>query len=170
MNLQQRISNRSDISEHLQTLHDLTASISRCVVVEFGTRDGNSTCAFLTAGAKVYSYDIGNVRFRPENDDQAKRWHLTQADTSKLSSIEECDILFIDSLHTGQHVRQELLHAKYAKRYIVFHDTVLFGDKGELGQSGITGAIYDFLASNLEWKVLRHYENNCGLLILERKN
>lgn len=167
MNLQQRINTPSDISEHLQTLHDLAAEIPLCHVVEFGTRSGNSTCAFLEAGAFVDSYDIGHVSFRPDKESEG-RWTLHKADTGNLDCIPACHILFIDSLHTGDHVRRELKHGNKASRYIVFHDTMLFGSYGELGQSGITGAIYDFLAENPQWKVKAHYENNNGLLILER--
>ncbi len=167
MNLQERIAAKSDISEHLQTLHDLAASIRDCRVVEFGTRSGNSTCAFLTAGATVFSYDIGRVDFKPDAE-QAKRWTLYNENTGDLKAIQNCHILFIDSLHTGDHVRAELRMAKYATDYIVFHDTVLFGSHGELGRSGITGAIYDFLADNCEWRVMKHYENNNGLLILSK--
>jgi len=167
MNLQQRIATYSDISEHLQTLHDLAASIPKCRVVEFGVRSGNSTCAFLTSGARVFSFDIAKPSFRPLPEHE-NRWTFCQADTGKLDYIPACDILFIDTLHTGDHVRNELRMAKYAIGYIVFHDTILFGTHGELGQSVITGAIYDFLADNPEWRVMRHYENNNGLLILSK--
>jgi tRNA A58 N-methylase Trm61 len=165
MNLQDRIARPSDISEHLQTLHDLAASIPNCRVVEFGVRTGNSTCAFLTAGARVFSYDIETPRFQPAPEHE-NRWTFCQADTGRLDSVPTCDILFIDTLHTGGHVRNELRMAKHADKYIVFHDTILFGSYGELGQSGITGAIYDFLRDNPRWRVKAHYEYNNGLLIL----
>ena len=167
MNLQQRIAQKSDISEHLQTLHDLAARIPDCRVVEFGVRSGNSTCAFLTAGATVFSYDISKPSFQPEPS-QAIRWTFTQADTGRLDAVPQCDIFFIDTLHTGDHVRRELRMARYCDQYIIFHDTILFGSHGELGQSGITGAIYDFLRDNPHWRVKAHYENNNGLLILAR--
>lgn len=157
----------SDINELMPVLYEYAAKAE--VVVEFGVRSGNSTAAFL-AGVEnsqgfVYSYDID----RPKCSFESGWWEFTQADTSKLDAIPECDLFFIDTLHTCDQVEAELKHARWCKKWIMLHDTVLFGDKGEKSQLGITHAIYQFLRDNHDtWKIRQHYHHNNGLLILER--
>lgn len=44
--------------------------------------------------------------------------------TDPALDITECDLLFVDSVHTASHVEQELLlHAPKTNKYIVIHDT-----------------------------------------------
>lgn len=161
-----------DIHEHLSTLSGFA---SHCeTIVEFGTRTGNSTCALLHGlesngkGAGVlYSYDINPTTYKPPLD-MKTGWLFTVADTRKLDDIPACDLLFVDTLHTADQVRAELKHAGKVKWWIILHDTVTFGDNGEMGQTGITRAIYEFLRDNPNWKVAGHWDNNNGLLALSR--
>lgn len=161
----------SDINEHMDTLRSLA---QRCEhITEFGVRTGNSTIALLMglekSSGSLYSYDINLPRLVLPILPHNVVWQFTQADTGALSSIRQTELLFIDTLHTTNQVAAELQHAHKVSRYIVFHDTVLFGDKGEQGQLGITHAIYSFLAGNPDWQVSAHYPNNNGLLVLARK-
>lgn len=159
----------SDINELMPVLYDYATQSN--VVVEFGVRTGNSTAAFLAGLEKsdgfLYSYDIK----QPQCGFDSGWWEFTQADTGKLDAIPECDTLFIDTLHTAAQVEAELRQAKYVRKWILLHDTMLFGDKGE-GQGGgfgITHAIYCFLRDNHgAWRIKDHLPHNNGLLILER--
>ena len=160
-----------DIKEHLPVLSKLAEGAG--TIVEFGVRTGNSTCAFLHGlelggGGTLYSYDLGGHTFgKPELENA--NWVFTQADTGKLENIPPCDILFIDTLHTQAQVTAELRQAPYVEKFIIFHDSVNNGDRGEGDQPGITRAIYQFLAQNWkEWRVYAEYPNNNGLLILAR--
>lgn len=157
-----------DILEHLCTLKLLAKTCSR--VTEFGVRTGNSTAAFL-AGLQplglLYSYDINPPNFVAAPD-MASRWFFYQRDTSKLSEIAPTDLLFIDTLHTYAQVKAELKHANSVSRWLVFHDTELFGVNGELGQPGITRAIEEFQTANPHWRTFASCRHNNGLLILER--
>ncbi len=165
----------SDINEHMHTLRRF-ASQSRWAV-EFGVRSGNSTIALLAglsdanALCTLHSYDIEKPQFEPPSLDRCA-WNFTRADTAKLDDIPVCDLLFIDTLHTAAQVTAELRHVARVRKWIIFHDTVLFGcrDEGTDAPRGICHAIWEFLASleGRSWRPLLHHPNNCGLLVLER--
>lgn len=159
-----------DIIEHLPTLRMLA---DRCEsIVEFGTRTGNSTVAFLASSAsEVFSYDLNPPQFEVPPD-VAPKWRFYQADTSQLPDIQSCDMLFIDTLHNYEQVKAELRHANYrVRRYLAFHDTMLFGMRDEQGNGpGIMSAVVEFLADNRSWHVYRHYQNNNGLTVLWRSD
>jgi len=172
-----RIWDPTDINEHLPIL--FTMGLQCQSIVEFGVRSGCSTTAFLAALkmqsriTRLYSYDINDCSkaIRKEDDmtDSNTIWSFVQADTSELRSIPECDLLFIDTLHTYDQVVAEVEHHKNVRRWMVFHDTILFGSNGERGQRGILPAIMTFLERNPEWKQRYQYRHNNGLMILERK-
>jgi hypothetical protein len=154
-----------DIIEHLPLLHYLATCCWS--VTEFGVRTGNSTIAFLAAGPRVTSYDINPPSF--DLGGISAPWDFRQADTSKLEDIEPTDLLFLDSLHTYAQVKAELAHAHRARRFLVFHDTVLNGAQGERGEPGILPAIAEFCATHPEWEQFCHMPNCNGLLVLVRK-
>ena len=157
-----------DIREHLPKLRALAAACS--TVVEFGVYRGASSAALLagTPGS-LYSYDTMK---QPEVDtllDAADgRWIFRLCDSHK-AAIPECDLLFIDSWHTAEHLRGELeTHHAKVKRWIVMHDTETFAHKGEDGGPGLWGAMMDFLERHPEWRLSEHFTNCNGLSILER--
>lgn len=167
----ERAATPSDINQHMPRLRALAEACQ--TIVEFGTRSGNSTTAFLAGldpipGATLHSYDIAPQQFTPPELLFAT-WEFHQADTTQLEWIPACDLLFIDTLHNCDVVAAELAHADSVRRWIAFHDTVLFGSRDEAGPGpGINHAIFRFLAAHPEWRVLEHHAHNCGLLVLER--
>lgn len=167
----------SDIHEHLPVLSALAQVCGH--VTEFGVRGGNSTIALLHGlaldddGGELASYDlmphgIECVPYLPPT----LTWRFSLADTSTLSGIAPTDFLFIDTLHTCAQVAAELRHAPRVRKYIAFHDTVLFGwhDEAPGTGPGIMQAIFDFLGSaeGSHWHVVSHAPRNNGLLILAR--
>ncbi len=64
------------------------------------------------------------------------------------------------------------MHAHRVRRYLAFHDTVLFGWREEStnGGPGIMQAILEFMATaeGQKWHVYSHAPNNNGLLVLKR--
>lgn len=164
--------NHSDINEHLPLLYTLADECK--TIVEMGVRTGNSTKAFLLSKAKLRSYDI-------ELNDQVKALFVEakalgkdaeyiQADTLNLT-IDDCDMLFIDTLHTFNQLDAELkLHGNKATKYLIFHDTWYFGARGEHGDIGLLPAIIQFVIDNPHWRFKIHRTNNNGLTVLERKN
>jgi hypothetical protein len=119
--------------------------------------------------SQLLSYDLNPPQCGPlPVPERWLKWHFTQADTGKLPDIAPTDLLFIDTLHTAAQVEAELRHAHRVRRYLVFHDTVLFGEHGECGQPGIMPAIEAFRIAHPEWREFCHMRNCNGLLVLER--
>jgi hypothetical protein len=164
----------SEMSAHLPLLQYFA---SQCdVVTEFGTRNANSTCAFL-AGArkKVVSYDIQPTPSVIElltMKDLPCEWEFFSTNTLDPNLyIEDTDFLFIDTLHTYAQVKGELSkHGDKVNKWIGFHDVYSQG-MGSLdipGQEGINRAIKEFMDEKGEWKPIYQVPFNHGLLIIER--
>lgn len=170
-----RLGSPSDISEDLEMLYALALKCVR--IVEFGVRTGNSTIAFLAGlqagsqvGGALHSYDIEapQVDF-PWSELTGVMWHFRKEDTAHLERIPECDLLFIDTAHTRLHVAAELQYHAAVRKFIVFHDTVLWGIVGMDGKTGVLHVALDFLASRPEWEFFNHSVKQNGLLVLRRK-
>jgi hypothetical protein len=88
-------------------------------------------------------------------------FNFLQADTLQVI-IPECDMLFIDTLHTYDHLKKELsLHSSKVKKYLAFHDTEHCPE--------VLLAIVDFLQENKNWTVDLHKTNNNGILFLKKR-
>lgn len=185
------------ISEHLQTLRRYAQSSD--AVCELGVESGQSTTALLLGQpSQLFSFDlverpelqqiIDAASFTKRCPDHLEcrigktYWILTTPfDTSKLA-VPACDLLFIDTWHCAPQLKKELnLNHDRVRKWIIMHDTVSFGEKGEGWQDweaahltdgpllGLTSAINAFLYDHPEWVVKEHYPNNNGLTILGRK-
>lgn len=161
----------SDINEHVPTLNRLAGDCQR--VTEMGVRSGVSTAAFLFARPdSITCYDLDQhqniATFAGAALEAGIDFTFVQGDVL-TQRIAETDLLFLDTYHTYDQVRQELiLHAGQVRRYLVLHDTTTFAVQGEGGQTGIWAAVQEFLASHPEWRLAEKYENNNGLTVLAR--
>ncbi len=157
-----------DINEHMPFLKSIAKDAT---ILELGVRSGCSSLAFLSGRPKkLVSVDIDYSHLDPqipagamiENID----WIRLQQN-SRLPVEGDWDIVFIDTLHTAEHVRGEIAtHAPHAKT-IIFHDTVTNWKTGEDGGSGIGQPISDFSNSN-GWTITANFTNNNGLLVLSK--
>ena len=168
-----QLGSHQDIKTHLPTLSRYASACQ--VVVEFGVRTGNSTTALLhgleqaAEPAQLFSYDLERPSFDAPPLENVQ-WRFQQADTAALATIPECDLLFVDTLHTAAQVKAELTHARSVRHWIILHDTITWGSTGERGQPGITDPIYQFLAGHAnEWCVHAHWPDCNGLLCLRRR-
>ena len=160
----------SDINEHLPTLKKYSEECDH--ITEMGVRDVVSTWAFLMGEPKkLISYDINQMDEKIILDaikDTDIEFKFILSDTTKIE-IEETDLLFIDTLHTYEQLKVELeLHGNKSKKYIIFHDTTLFGYRGERGDIGLNPAIEEFIEKNPHWSKHEVFTNCCGLTILKR--
>ncbi len=177
----------SDINEHLPTLKKYAEECEH--VTEMGVRWVVSTYAFLAARPKtMFSIDIQPPsnwgasiepveKYAKEIGCNYKFWLTNNLEIE----IEETDLLFIDTWHCYKQLKAELeLHASKVKKYIILHDTVLFGHidetsydvwgwKNEHDKKGLIPALEEFLENNEEWTTHEVFTNNNGLTILKRK-
>lgn len=167
----------SDINEHCPTLVELAKECPH--ITEFGTRWGVSTVAFMYARPqKLVCYDMSRQYVVDIFERVAKKENIPFEYIQKNDlevTIEETDLLFIDTLHTYTQLRQELaMHADKARKYIVMHDTETFAITGgphkvnDVYDKGLKFAIEEFLAKSPEWRIKAHYPNNSGLTVLGR--
>lgn len=162
----------SDINEHLPTLYTLAKGCGH--ITEFCTRSRESTAAFLHARPQtLFAYHTDDQPLPTELEtfarDAPTDIHFARADSLSVD-IEVTDLLFLDNIHTYNHVKQELhRHAPCVRRYLVLHDSTTFGDRGDrAGEIGIWPAIREFVDASPEWVLKVRLENNNGLTILER--
>lgn len=151
----------SDTIEHHGTMK-LRAAECR-VIVEFGVHLGGSTGAFLKglpADGELHSWDIAECGQAREAYQGDPRWRFNRED-SRLATIPECDMLYIDSAHVRAQVEAELLHAPKVRRWIMLHDTTTY-------MAEVVPPVLHFLASHPEWRLAEHYDFCNGLTILER--
>lgn len=173
----------SDINQHLPTLYELSKECSH--ITEMGVRNVVSTWAFMLRNPETL---IGIDLHTNPNVSTAEfiypKWKFIKADTTKIT-IDETDLLFIDTLHIYSQLKKELiLHANKVKKYIVLHDTTTYGFTDEPtswqtheimenykveDKKGLQPAIIEFLNDNPEWILFKEYTNNNGLTILKRK-
>lgn len=168
---EQAVRTPSDINEHVPTLKDLATG--QDLVVEFGVRTGVSTIGLLAGKPKkLLSYDVNDSVQARTLVAVAKKENLDfefNIGNSLEVVIPECDVLFIDTLHTGKQVLNELLkHHVKVRKYIAFHDTVIFGKRGEDGQAGLLTGIREFMKRHPEWHTIRHDNNNHGFTVISR--
>lgn len=159
----------SDINEHLSTLKHLSSLCKH--VTEFGVRGGNSTVA-LAAGLpkRMISHDINPMPpgIAEMIREAGIKFDFLQGNVLEIGIV-ETELLFIDTLHTYTQLKAELArHSVMAKRFMVFHDTVTFGNCGEDGATpGLRRAIFEFLNDHPKWVLSEEFTNNNGLMILE---
>jgi hypothetical protein len=166
----------SDIYEHMPTL---TRYAKECEhITEFGSRKGSSTVAMIKANSpKMVSYDMYSTEDIDRLVELAKLENYNfefkvQNVIENNFTIEETDLLFIDTLHTYPQLIQELrMHSLNVKKYIIMHDTQTFKNKGESGnlEKGLMDAVEEFINENNNWEIEKIYTNNNGLTILKRK-
>lgn len=159
----------SDIYQHLPVLYKYASLCSH--ITEFGTRNVTSTWAFAYSyPEKIVFYDtIHNSHI--DNFIQICNKEGVNAvykqENTRTARIEETDLLFIDTLHTYDQVKAELLNFNRVKKYIILHDTKIFGNVDYDGRGiGIKPAIKEFLNNNTNWAVEYETDNNNGLMVL----
>jgi predicted O-methyltransferase YrrM len=174
-----RVAGNSDISDHLNALFFLAASTRPRLIVELGTRGGESTRALLSAAAlsdaTLLSVDIADcsgldLPYR-------ERWRFQKVDDIKFGlegfkpwcaqeGLEpSIDVLFIDTSHQYEHTKEEIrVWSPHLSEdgLMIFHDSntrngVYARADGTFGYSdnrgrGVIQAIEEFLG--------RRYDEN----------
>jgi len=178
-------SDSTDIREHLDTLKTYASHCNH--ITELGVRTMVSTWAFiLGCPKKLVSVDILSPSYYLKDNNSllnivkniCKNMDIDfsfMLDSSLEITLEETDLLFIDTDHCYNQLSQELsLHGNKTKKWIILHDTESCKNyiKNSAGvvTGGMQDAIDEFLSSNKHWSVKEVYTNNNGLTILERND
>lgn len=151
----------SDIQAHLPTLRVL----AKGNVLELGVRKGVSTSALLVGveenGGHVWSVDIDPTC--EENFKGHPHWTFICGDSLILSPLEppSLDLLFVDTLHTKDHVLKEL--EKWGPLVkpggvILVHDAITFPEVWE--------AILEFCKPRGLEPLLRAGSNGLGMICI----
>jgi len=180
----EKLYTRSDIFEHLSILALMSSKVDS--ITEFGVRKIVSTWAFLYGcPKKMVSMDLVNPSVHGQNIDEVYKlakengidYKFVEGSTLE-NDIEETDLLFIDTYHEYHQLKNELIkHGNKAKKYLVFHDTELFGKYGQDFETdalntklgGLNQAIDEFIVENPHWIKKFTYPFSSGLTILERQ-
>lgn len=161
----------SDINQHVSTLARYGNGMKH--ITEFGVRAGVSTSAWLyVRPSHLVCYDIADCGDWPEIEHIAREQGIVlkfvKANTRDVV-IEPTDLLFIDTTHNAETLRDELFHNEASiRKFIILHDTETFGTSGEMGGEGLSVAISQFLAKYPGWVCEEHRRNNNGLTVLAR--
>jgi len=163
----------TDMCEHLPWISEIASKCKHAT--EFGVGHAQSTRGFLRHDIEMHSYEI---KVYPETDEYFKdaiasgRNVTLHIESTLKADIAPTDVLLVDSYHSYEQVVQELaLHAHKVKKYIFFHDTTLYGDRGQgKGEErGVWPAIDEFLSSHPEWQLVERRTNCNGMTLIERK-
>ena len=174
---------KSDINEHLHDLYTLACNVTH--VTEMGSRFGASTKAFLNAPVSLRAYDLEIheplMNLFKMARKVGKDVEYIRGNTLEIL-IEPTDMIFIDTWHSQEQLRQELkLHGNAARKYLAFHDTHTYGVRDEqvdwaanpnrkaMPDQGLLPAIIEFVIANPQWQFMKHKSNNNGLTVLERR-
>jgi len=161
---------QTDMNEHLPWISELTSECSHAT--ELGIGYAQSTRGFLRQDIEMHSYDI---HIYPETQayfDAAKaggRNVTLHVEDTRTATIAPTDIMLVDSYHSYEQVRIELaLHSSKVKKYIMFHDTTLYGDVGQGGEKGVWPAVEEFLSEHPEWQLVERRTNCNGMTLIKR--
>lgn len=160
---------KSDIYQHLEKVFQLTLGCN--IAVCLGLARGEAAFALALSCNKVFVLDEN-----PSSEIETivseyftNKFKVLRQNTHEPIEFDEIDVLFIDSIHTAETVKNELIaHAHKVKKYIIFHDTYTFGNIGEDGGEGILEPIANFMLENEEWKVISTENINNGMIILAK--
>ncbi len=187
----------SDINEHLPTLSKYAENCT--TVTECGMRSVVSTWSLLhglsqsnNENKRLVSIDLnyasGIEQVKTICNDLGIDFYFIMGNDIKVS-IEQTDLLFIDTWHIYGHLKRELeTHHSKVNKYIILHDTTVDGIVGETIRNGwdavkqsqesgypieeitkgLWPAVEEFLENHREWKLEHRYTNNNGLTILSK--
>jgi len=156
-------------SDCVDILYNLISDYDVKTILELGVEYGVTTRAFLLAcrdfGARLTSIDVEPPKFPIEVLGELKDyWEFIQGNDLEVEWDREVDLIFIDTIHTYDHLKAELeKYHKYA-RLIVLHDTT----EPRWLAKGYLKALKDFLRNHTQWEEI-YLGTKHGLTLLRRK-
>lgn len=161
---------KNNVKWYIDILIDYANKEEVIDVTELGIYQGISTSAFLTTNIKkLKSYDITLSLMPVQLFKQLNKkidWTVDVKNSIK-DKIDNTDLLFIDTVHTYEHVQKELeLHHVSVSKFIIIHDTEYPIKKTK---KKVSDAVLEFANTFSSWKIVLHNTNETGIMILEKK-
>ena len=163
-------------------------------VRELGAFQGASASAFFEGGVtSVESIDLDprhlSSEIRSALEDMGS-WSLrVESSVSSEAVWDEVDLTFLDTVHTYQHVAEELrIHGQTSKKFVAVHDTKypksVVKDVGKLDlgphyqiitaefchKKTVGRAVTDFVKASGQWEMVLNSKSGTGLMIIGRKS
>lgn len=167
---------KRDLDQHFDAISDLAAK-----------------CSHVTAFTKRREWDVCVLNGLPadgvfvsHNTEQAgglqkalsawagERYTFDGRDSLSVDSIDETDLLILDTQHSAPRTAEELTRfAKSVRKYILLRSTATYGDIAESPPAppntpGMFIAMRAFLRDNPEWTVIYHTAEQWGYTVLSR--
>lgn len=160
-----------DCWEHLGTVREIAAKCEH--VTELNIWGSPWLAAILAGGPKevvtVAGGPMTNWAIAERIPETARAKLTTIVNDATAVELQPTDMLLTDTYHTGTQLIRELeAHALKVRRFIVIHDTAIFGEVGDDGSPGLFHGIRHWVRRHPEWSVIRHHDNNNGLTVLSR--
>ena len=136
---------------------------------ELGVNQGaTAATALMYRPSHMTIYDINLSNFEPYRhlfEAEAKVLGVEFSASQKSSldpfTVSYVDVLYIDTLHTRDHLMKELeLHHDSVRQAIICHDTYAKPD--------MHAGILEFLEKNPEWVLKNYHKYNVGFTTIER--
>jgi len=144
------------------------------VYMEFGVHQGGTASTAMLAKPKsIILVDIKMAKYNMFLSPIANKWceennielKVKQTSSIDLGSLNYCDVLMIDSVHTHDHMTAELsLHGGSICKYIIAHDTSrLFGRPNDV----LFRVLENFAKAN-KWEIIERGTDNVGYTVLKK--
>lgn len=165
----------SEVDHSSWYLEELMRLAYECdTITEIGMFQGHSISAFLrTRPKKLTGYEIDMSHIRrdvfhhlcPDNTEL----EFIRGDSLTMPVIDECDLLFIDTVHRYEHVIQELnRHGNQAQKFVVVHDTNYPPDHKNPTKK-VGDAVREFVDnSNGLWYHYKELTERSGMMVIAR--
>ena len=168
---QQEEAHGNDYCEQHDALVRLLTKEGCTTYKELGTNQGATAAAAMLCNPKeIELIDIDMRRYKQflkplaekycaENNIKLTVKEISSTDIGSLGISP--DVLLIDSYHTPQHMRKELiLHQHTVKKYMVFHDTTV--------QQSLYDTIAGFCSDTKVWEIVERGTTNVGYTVIKR--
>lgn len=162
----QQHNTKGDLNEHMPKLRALAEQVDR--VVEFSHRK-DSFLAFASGARVSFTSYNSQVDELLSKVNQPNPINIAHSPKSDLGPPQETDLLFLDTTHTFDFVHTAMTKwAAHVSRYIVLHDTVSYGERGEDAKDGLRYAVKQFIEDKPEWCIAFHTDKQHGLTVLSK--
>jgi hypothetical protein len=166
-----KCSSAVQFSKRRESILPILMGLSESTTFETAFHDDVDTSVLIASHCREKDENIDGFVKSLNAGFKTTRFFVTHNKSEIVSSIPQCDLLFIDSTHTERMLASELdKFAHNVRRFIIMHDTQTYQEKGEDGGPGLFVALRKFLRANPKWSVIHHSTEQFGLTVIGCKD